>query len=128
MVTDISAGVLVSVQMHYEDDLSNPANRHFIYSYKIRLENKNEFPVQLLRRHWYIQDSLGYPREVEGEGVVGQQPHLLPGDSYEYESACNLASDFGLMFGTYLFKNMVDGTLFQVQIPKFQLFTPDRLN
>lgn len=128
MITEVTEGVKVSVKTQYEEEFSNPANRHFIFSYHIVIENQNPFVVQLLRRHWEIKDSLSPFREVEGEGVVGQQPVLEPGELYEYESACNLASDLGAMRGTYLFKREYDGQIFKVIIPEFNLFTPARLN
>lgn len=128
MITEVTEGVKVSVYTQYEEELSNPLNRHYIFSYRITIENQNPFVVQLLRRYWHIQDSLSFPRDVEGEGVVGQQPLLSPGEQYEYESACNLTSDFGSMKGTYLFRKADDNQMFKVSIPKFILSTPERLN
>jgi ApaG protein len=128
MITEVTEGVKVSVGTQYEDDFSNPANRHYIFSYKITIENQNPFSIQLLRRHWFIKDTLSNLREVEGEGVIGQQPVLAPGDVYEYESACNLSSDIGSMRGTYLFRKDNDGKLFKVSIPEFFLVTNARLN
>lgn len=125
MITQVSQGVSVSVFTSYEEELSNPLNRHFIFTYRIRIENQNNFTIQLLRRHWEIQDSLSFPREVEGEGVIGEQPLLEPGHWYEYESACNLTSNVG---STYLFQRVDNGNLFQANIPLFMLVTPDKLN
>jgi ApaG protein len=85
-------------------------------------------PVKLLRRHWYITDSNGTYREVEGEGVVGQQPVIEPGGSHQYISACNLRSDMGKMSGSYQMENLYNKRLFQVQIPEFQMIAPFKLN
>jgi ApaG protein len=126
--TEVTQGIKVTVQTTYESELSNPANRHFIFSYHITIENQNPFTVQLLRRYWLIKDSLSFPREVEGEGVVGKQPVLDPMDVHEYESACNLTSDFGSMSGNYLFVREDTGDHFRVTIPEFTLTTNDRLN
>lgn len=121
-------GVKVTVTTNYLPDYSSPAQQHFVFAYKINIENNSEFTVKLLRRHWYIHDSNGVVREVEGEGVVGQQPVLEPGDSHEYVSGCNLKSGIGKMRGTYLMERLVDGKQFQVDIPEFVLIVPYRLN
>ena len=74
MVTEITNGIRISVSTVYQEEFSNPDNLHFIFSYKVIIENENEYAVQLLRRHWFIFDSSGEQSEVEGEGVVGEQP------------------------------------------------------
>jgi ApaG protein len=128
MVTKVTEGIKISVETQYRDDYSNPHNFHYLFSYKITIENQNEFAVQLMRRHWYINDSSGDYREVEGEGVVGQQPILENGDVYEYESACNLTTDIGTMRGEYLFKRTFDEQIFKVNIPEFKMVVPYRMN
>ena len=128
MTTEVTCGVKVSVITQFEEDLSNPANRHFIFSYRIIIENQNPFEIQLLRRHWYIRDSMSVLREVEGEGVVGQQPIIYSGEIYEYESACNLVSDFGMMHGEYLFRKAKTDELLRVSIPEFKLEILGKLN
>ncbi len=85
-------------------------------------------PVKLLRRHWYIVDSNGAYREVEGEGVVGKQPILEPGASHQYISACSLRSDMGKMHGNYLMENLYNKKLFRVAIPEFQMIAPFKGN
>ena len=100
----------------------------FFFAYKIIIENNSEFTVKLLRRHWYIYDSNAVVREVEGEGVVGQQPVLEPGESHEYVSGCNLKTGIGKMRGTYTMERLVDGSLFTVNIPEFVLIVPYKLN
>ena len=128
MITDVHQGIMISVDTSYRDDYSIPGQNHYLFSYTIRIKNMNDFPVQLLRRHWFIKDSIGENREVEGEGVVGEQPILYPGESHSYQSACNLKTDFGAMKGTYLFKNLNSEDYFNARIPEFKMFVPYRLN
>lgn len=128
MITAVTSGIKVSVSSTFEEDLSNAASKHYIFSYRIGILNQNPFEVQLIRRHWYIKDSMAKVREVEGEGVVGEQPFLQNGEFFEYESACNLNSDFGMMEGYYLFRNVNNNQLFEVNIPAFVLEIPGKLN
>lgn len=128
MLTETTQGVKVSVNTAYQRDYSSPAQDHFVFTYKIKIENHNEHTVQLLRRHWHIFDANGVVREVEGEGVVGQQPVLEPGEVHEYVSGCNLNTGIGKMHGTYLFERIVDGEQFKVKIPEFNMTVPYRLN
>src|SRR5690606_37381479 len=93
----ISAGIMVNVEVFYQPEYSNPLQSEYMFAYRITLENYNSYPVQLLRRKWHIFDSNGLYREVEGEGVVGVQPVLHPGESYQYMSGCNLNTDMGKM-------------------------------
>ena len=128
MVTLVTQGIKISVQTDYQDIYSKPGQGIYLFSYKINIENKSEFVVQLLRRHWNIFDSSGEYREVEGEGVIGEKPTLYPGDVYEYESTCSLSTDLGKMKGTYLMQRQTDKALFKIQIPEFELIIPYRLN
>jgi ApaG protein len=128
MDTKTTEGVKVTVTTNYLPDYSSPVQQHYVFAYKISIENNSEFTVKLLRRHWYIHDATGNMREVEGEGVVGQQPVLEPGESHEYVSGCNLKTGMGKMRGTYLMERMVDGKQFHVTIPEFTLVVPYRLN
>lgn len=128
MVTTITEGVKVSVETQYQPEYSNPAGEHFMFAYKINIENLSDFGVQLLRRHWRIFDSNGSYKDVEGEGVVGQQPVIEPGQSHEYISGCNLKTDIGTMKGEYQMIRLVDNTLFDVQIPEFYLIAPYKMN
>lgn len=128
MVTKITEGVKVSVETVYQAEYSNPANDHFMFAYKICIENLSDYSVQLISRHWNIFDSNGSHREVEGEGVVGLQPVIEPGTSHEYVSGCNLKSDIGSMKGSYLMRRLVDDEDFIVRIPEFYLIAPYRLN
>lgn len=128
MVTKITQGIKISVDVHYIEEFSNPLKNHFLFSYHIRIENESEYTYQLLKRKWIIFDSNGEHKIVEGEGVVGEQPVLEPGKSFEYESSCNLHTDFGTMKGCYTMKRLVDGATLSVLIPEFQLVTPQKLN
>ncbi|MDB5261307.1 MAG: Co2+/Mg2+ efflux protein ApaG [Adhaeribacter sp.] len=128
MDTTTTQGVKVTVTTNYLPDYSSPGQQHFVFAYKIFIQNNSEFTVKLLRRHWFIHDSNGVVREVEGEGVVGQQPVLEPGESHEYVSGCNLKSGIGKMRGTYLMERLVDGKQFNVIIPEFVLIVPYQLN
>ena len=128
MITEITDGVKISVETIYQPEYSNPVNEHFMFAYKIQIENLSNYSVQLMRRHWYIFDSNGSHREVEGEGVVGLQPVIEPGESHEYVSGCNLKTDFGTMKGSYQMRRTVDNEEFDVTIPEFYLIAPYRMN
>ncbi|HRF22875.1 MAG TPA: Co2+/Mg2+ efflux protein ApaG, partial [Chitinophagaceae bacterium] len=121
-------GIKVSVETTYQPDFSNPLQSEFVFSYHITIENHNAFPVKLHRRHWYIFDSDATFREVEGEGVVGVQPTILPGKSYEYTSSCNLNSEIGKMNGHYEMENLFNKKFFFVDIPAFEMIVPFKGN
>ena len=128
MVSMISEGVEVSVETFYQQDYSNPMQSEYMFAYRIAIENHNSFPVKLHRRHWYIFDSTGSTREVEGEGVVGVQPVLSPGEKYQYVSGCNLRTEMGRMHGTYQMENLNSKQFFDVNIPAFEMFVPFKSN
>ena len=128
MVSLISEGVEVSVETFYQQDYSNPMQSEYMFAYRIAIENHNSFPVKLHRRHWYIFDSTGSTREVEGEGVVGVQPVLSPGEKYQYVSGCNLRTEMGRMHGTYTMENLNNKKIFEVNIPAFEMFVPFKMN
>lgn len=128
METQTTSGVKVSVESIYQPEYSNPDNQHFMFAYRITIENRSEYTVQLLRRHWDIFDAIGEHKQVDGEGVVGEQPVLAPGDSHQYMSGCNLRSEFGYMQGYYEMLRTDEGQLFSVDIPRFNLIASFRLN
>jgi ApaG protein len=128
MVTKITEGVKVSVETIYQPEYSNPVNEHFMFAYRVKIENMGDYTVQLMSRKWSIFDSNGTKRQVEGEGVVGQQPIIEPGENHEYVSGCNLKTDIGTMKGSYEMIRVVDGQKFQVKIPEFQLIALYKLN
>jgi ApaG protein len=128
MVTEVTQGVKVTVETEYQPSYSSPSQYHYVFTYRITIENQGDFTIQLKRRHWHIHDAAFTTREVEGEGVVGQQPVLEPGQIHQYVSGCNLKSGVGKMLGTYLMERVVDGATFQVIIPEFTMVAPLRLN
>ncbi len=128
MVTEITSGIKVSVETEYQPSYSSPAQYHFVFTYRITIENLGDSTIKLLRRHWYIHDACKTVREVEGEGVVGVQPVLEPGQSHQYVSGCNLKSGLGKMYGTYLMERVMDGKKFRVIIPEFNMVVPYKLN
>ena len=128
MVSKISAGIKVSVEVYYQPDYSNPINNEYMFAYRITIENNNVFAVKLLNRHWFIFDSNGEHREVEGEGVVGQQPVLNAGQQFQYSSGCNLRTEIGKMHGTYTLENLNNKQQFAVNIPAFQMIVPTKYN
>jgi ApaG protein len=128
MESIVTEGVKISVEQFYQPDYSNPQQREFMFAYRVTIENLNSFPVQLLRRHWFIQDSSAEQREVEGEGVIGIQPIIASQDQYQYISGCNLKSELGQMFGTYLMENVQTKVKFNVKIPVFQMEAPFKRN
>ena len=128
MVSKISAGIKISVETYYQPEYSNPLNSEYMFAYRITIENGNVFPVKLLSRHWFIYDSSNNMREVEGDGVVGVQPVIASGASYQYISGCNLRSEIGKMNGTYMLENVHNRKTFEVTIPSFELQVPFKLN
>lgn len=127
-VTEITKGVKVSVSTNFQPEYSSPAQYHYVFTYRINITNCSDYGIKLMRRHWFIHDANGRVKEVEGEGVVGQQPFLASGEKHEYVSGCNLKSGMGKMYGTYLFEREVDGKQFKVKIPEFTLIVPFKLN
>ncbi len=128
MVSQVSEGIHISVETFYQPDYSNPVSGEYMFAYRVNIENKNNFPVKLLRRHWFICDATGSLREVEGEGVVGVQPIINTDDNYQYISGCNLRTEIGKMYGTYLMENINNKKQFQVIIPTFKMAVPFKLN
>lgn len=128
MQTALTHGIKVSVESFYQAQQSNPLASHYVFAYRISIVNESDEVIVLRRRHWYITDSTGEHREVEGEGVVGEQPQLKPGEAFVYVSGCNFNSEFGKMHGTYLMERINNNSLFEVKIPEFQMAFPYRLN
>lgn len=128
MPTAITNDVKITVETAYQNErISNPNGEH-MFAYRITIENHGEYTVKLLRRHWFINDLNFDKSEVEGEGVVGLQPVLEPGEKHQYVSGCALRSDIGAMHGTYLMERQIDGKKFEVDIPEFYLVAPFRMN
>lgn len=120
---EITRDIVVRVSVSYLPEQSEPDRGRWFWAYHIRIENQSHQTVQLLTRHWIITDGRGSRHSVEGEGVVGEQPMIAPGASYDYVSGCPLATPTGSMQGSY---HMVgaDGMEFDVAIPKFTLLAP----
>jgi ApaG protein len=116
-------GVTVRVSVSYLAEQSEPGRGRWFWAYHIRLENDGVTPVQLLTRHWIITDGRGARHTVEGEGVVGEQPTIAPGESFDYVSGCPLSTPTGHMQGSYRMVG-ADGEPFDVAIPKFALNAP----
>jgi len=119
--------VEVSVRTAYIDAQSAPQSSRYVFAYTITITNAGTIPAKLLTRHWVIKDANEKIQEVRGVGVVGEQPHLSPGMSFEYTSGTVLETPFGTMHGSY---QMVadDGTEFDAEIPPFLLTTPRQLH
>ncbi len=128
MTTRITEGVKISVETFYQDEYSQPLSNEFMFAYRITIENQGEASIRLVRRHWYIFDSNGTTREVEGEGVVGIQPIIEPGKTHQYVSGSHLKTEIGKMHGTYTMIRVMDGKTFMVNIPEFALIAPFKLN
>lgn len=128
MITQSTAGIIVSVECIYQPEYSNVENMHFMFAYRITIENQTNYTAQLISRHWEIFDSIGDHKQVDGEGVVGEQPVLEPGQSHQYVSGCNLKSELGYMEGHYTMLRELDQQLFEVEIPRFNLVASYRLN
>jgi len=120
MFVAVTEDITVSVRPVYLDGQSEIMARKFVFAYFVKIENNGTDNVQLLRRHWIIQDGAGETKEVEGEGVVGKQPVLEPGEVHEYSSSCILETFEGSMEGTYLMQR-ANGEFFYVVIPRFPL-------
>lgn len=123
MVSAITKGIQVSVETTYQPDFSNPQQHHYVFTYKVRIENKSNHTVQLLRRRWEIYDATESRKIVEGDGVVGQQPILEPGEFHTYVSGCNLKSGIGKMRGSFTLEKLINGKLLEIVIPEFQLIS-----
>ena len=116
-------GVIVRVSVSFLPEQSEPGRGRWFWAYHVRIENEGPATVQLLTRHWTITDGRGARHSVEGEGVVGEQPVIAPGGSFDYVSGCPLATPTGQMQGSY---HMIseDGSAFDVDIPRFALLAP----
>lgn len=124
MPTTVTNGIRVSVKVRFAEELSDPKLGRFLFAYRITIANEGQHTVQLLRRRWTIWDSLGPVRQVEGPGVVGEQPVLAPGAHFTYTSQCDLRSGLGRMVGTYTMGDHDSGERFSVEVPEFVLRYP----
>ncbi len=120
---ETTSSITITVEPFYLDEQSEPDDGHFVWAYHVRIENNGDRTVQLVARHWRITDSLGMVQEVQGEGVIGEQPILNPGGSFEYTSGTPLGTPSGIMVGTYRMETD-NGECFDVNIPAFSLDSP----
>ncbi|HVP69632.1 MAG TPA: Co2+/Mg2+ efflux protein ApaG [Anaeromyxobacteraceae bacterium] len=123
----VTQGVRVTVRSDFRADRSLPAQGRYLFTYTVRVRNEGTAAAKLLSRHWIITDAGGEREEVVGDGVVGKQPHLEPGGSFEYTSFCVLKTPIGQMRGTYTMMRD-DGTTFLAEIAPFTLAVPSALN
>ena len=128
MVTQITSNIKISVITSYEGTYYKAYQMLYAFSYQITIENLSSDVVQLQARHWDIFDSLNETETVEGEGVVGQTPIIVPGEKYVYSSGCMLKGAVGAMNGFYTLANFSNNTFFKVQIPTFKLIVPFAIN
>lgn len=126
MATD-SYDIKINVETRYIEEQSHPDQERYVFAYTITIENCGKVPAQLLRRHWVITDANNRTQEVKGEGVIGEQPHLKPGENFRYTSGTMLETPVGSMRGSY---QMVadDGVEFDADIPAFTLAIPRTLH
>lgn len=116
-------GVLVKVRPSYLAGQSDPEAGRWVWAYQVEIVNLTGSPLQLMSRHWIITDAAGHVEEVHGPGVIGQQPVILPGESYSYASGCPLPTPSGLMVGSYEMRD-AQGQVFEASIPAFSLDVP----
>ncbi len=123
MYEETTRSIRVMVEPMYLEEQSAPEDGHFVWAYRIVIENQGRETVQLLSRHWWITDGLGRTQEVHGPGVVGRQPVIRPGESCEYTSGTPLNTPTGIMVGTYEMESET-GERFEIRIPAFSLDSP----
>src|SRR5262247_3752310 len=123
----VTRGIRVQVRSRYLDRQSRPEENQWLFAYTVRITNETSRTVQLLSRHWIITDGNGRIEQVRGDGVVGEQPVIDPGESYEYTSGCPLPTPLGSMHGTYRI-SLDDGELFDAVIAPFALSEPYAIN
>lgn len=124
MYRAVTQGIEVEVEPFFLEDQSDPEDGRFVWAYRVTIANASGQPVQLLSRYWHITDANGHVEEVRGPGVVGETPHLDPGDSFQYTSGCPLSTPSGIMVGRYTMEGK-GGRRFDVAIPAFSLDLPD---
>ena len=120
----ITRGIRVSVRSFFLEDQSQPDENHFVWAYRVTIENTGTATVQLLRRTWQITNARGRTQHVHGAGVIGEQPVLEPGESFEYTSGTPLETPSGFMVGAYHMVETASGEAFDVAIPAFSLDSP----
>jgi ApaG protein len=125
MYSAVTRNIAVNVEPFYLEDQSEPAENRYVWAYRITIDNQSDGRVKLLSRYWHITDGTGRVEEVRGPGVVGDQPELDPGDSYQYTSGCPLPTPSGIMVGRYTMRDE-KGEQFEIDIPAFSLDLPGK--
>ncbi|KAB2701277.1 Co2+/Mg2+ efflux protein ApaG [Ochrobactrum sp. GPK 3] len=125
MYRAVTQGIEITVEPFYLEEESAPEDNRYVWGYRITIANNSSDTVQLRSRYWQITDANGRVEEVRGAGVVGEQPVLDPGDSFQYSSGCPLTTSSGVMVGRYQMQNPT-GNTFEVDIPAFSLDVPEQ--
>jgi len=123
MYNAVTRLISVTVTPYFIEDQSDPEDNHFVWAYQVNIENAGRETVQLIGRYWHITDANGQVQEVRGDGVVGEQPVLRPGESFEYTSGTPLSTPSGIMVGRYQMETKA-GEEFEIEIPAFSLDSP----
>jgi ApaG protein len=123
MYNAVTRQISVTVTPHFIEDQSDPEDNHYVWAYQVNIENAGRETVQLISRYWHITDANGQVQEVRGDGVVGEQPVLRPGESFEYTSGTPLSTPSGIMVGRYQMETK-GGEGFEIEIPAFSLDSP----
>jgi len=124
IVTCITEGIRVSVRSAYQINRSSPQEHYYLFAYEVEIHNASEATVQLLRREWNIYDGVGTHREVKGDGVIGKQPVIEPGQTHKYVSFCDFATMAGTMNGYYDMHRFSDDKEIRIKIPEFEMIVP----
>lgn len=127
MYRAVTHNIEVEVEPFYLEEQSDPEEGRYIWAHRVTIDNRSDGWVQLLSRYWHITDGAGHVEEVSGAGVVGEQPELKPGDSYQYTSGCPLSTPSGIMVGHYTMRNDRD-EMFDIAIPAFSLDMPGAMH
>ena len=125
MYRAVTGDIEVTVEPFYLEQQSDPSENRFVWAYRVTIVNNSDDTVQLRSRYWHITDATGAVEEVRGPGVVGEQPVLNPGDSYQYSSGCPLSTPSGIMVGSYQMRDQ-GGRMFDIEIPAFSLDIPGK--
>ena len=125
---DILDNIKIDVKAFFLDNKSDIERSLYFFMYKVTISNQTNKTLQLLRRHWHIYDANGNIQTIKGEGVIGEQPVMIAGTSFQYNSFCPIKTEFGKMSGFYIFEEKGTGDLFKGIIPEFSLVVPTRIN